>query len=313
VDACRGLSGARFVSLPSQPDTFLLLVDPIVHVDVLRCRPHLDGWCSNCSRWTRIHGSVAWFEDEDDLPFGFSRSDLEYFGHSPMILVDPGTAKRLNSARLRGVSCWPVREPPDEPMDPFYGRMNQLNSAANGKGFHVVNDQGERGWEYAQHVRAPGADPDLIPAATGKLHAAFMAITNGATLFDRVGEDGSPTRRGMRIFNVEEIARHTAFLHGTLRTNAERHPEEFEELARVSPIDLLAWYESLVAVAATNGSADLFVIDPSVMDINDEPEVIVLDHGYFYGGPINDGAVVGRWNNFAEFFDAVICNANDFT
>jgi hypothetical protein len=319
VDAVDGMPGVRFLPLPADVDLYRMVVDQVMLVDELRCHPRSCEWCATCGRWTQVHGKIEWFVDEDSMPLGFSRSSTEYASAAAFPtatsyteLMHPTSAATLRAARLRGVHFSAVRKSDEEWVDPLTAHMRQLYRTSTRAWVWGPDVDGERVGAYAQHTESAPASDAAVSSMPSALHAVFLRITDGATMFD-AADPADPTRRsGLRIFSTAEIEEQRTFLRSTLRAAAQRYPEEFEELQEGASIDLLEWYDGLVPVAVAVGGSDLIVADPSVRDVNDEPEIVMLDHELFYGSPIDDAAVAHRWAHFAEFFDDVRRNHERF-
>lgn len=315
VEAAAGLPGARYVPLPADPGSFLMLIDQQLIPDPAIHRARFDEWCPACEQWTRVHVTAKWFLDEDELPLGFSQDIVAYgegLGFPRQLshprFVHPGSVATLKQTRLRGVSLSPVRKPDDKPKDPIAGVMFTLQRRATGTWIRRA-DATEGDWgNYATHVFAAGASPQAVAELPSALHRAYLEITDGAILFDRVDDDDPTTRRGMQIFSTAEIEQNSRFLQESIGTAVANNPDEYHDLNAESDIDLLTWYQRMTPVAAIVGSADLIVADPTELDINEEPAIVMLDHEMFYSNPINDAAVIHRWTNFAEFFEDVIKN-----
>jgi hypothetical protein len=315
VDAAAGLPGARYLPLPADPGSFLMMIDQQLIPDPAIHRAHFDAWCPACERWTNVHGTTNWFLDEDELPLGFSQDIVGYgggFGIPSQLshprFVHPASVATLKATRLRGVSFFPARKPGDQPIDPFAGVMFVLQGRATTAWVRRADAaEGDFG-SYATHSFAAGASPRAVAHLPGALHRTYLEITDGAILFDRVDDDDPTVKRGMQIFSTAEIERTSRFLQETFRTAVANNPDEYHDLNAESDIDLLTWYRRMTPVAAIVGSADLIVADPTDLDINDEPAIIMLDHELFYGSAINDAAVIHRWTNFAEFFGDVVMN-----
>ncbi len=315
VGAATGLPGARYVPLPAEPGSFLMIIDQQLVPDPAAHRARFEAWCPTCERWTQVHGTTPWFLDEDNLPVGFSQDIVAYGGafglpsrmHHPLML-HPASVPALKTARLRGVSFAPLRKPGDKPEDPFVGVMRRLHGRAKVSWIRKADAAADDFGDYATHTITAGAAPHAVAHLPSALHRAYLEITDGAILFDRADDNDPTRRRGMQIFGTSEIERTSQFLQDTFRTACANYPDEFGDLCAESDIDLLDWYQGMTPVAAIVGSADLIVADQTELDINDEPAIIMLDHELFYSSPINDLAVLSRWTNFADFFEDVILN-----
>jgi hypothetical protein len=315
VDAATGLPGARYLPLPAEPGSFLMIINQQLVPDPGAHRAHFDAWCTVCERWTQVHGTTRWFLGEDNLPLGFSQDIVAYGGAfglpsrlSHPLFVHPASVAVLKAARLRGASFAPLRKPGDQPGDPFVGVMRRLHGCAKAAWIRKVDAAADDFGSYATHTFAAGAAPHAVAHLPSALHRAYLEITDGAILFDRADHDDPTRRRGMQIFSVSEIDRTSHFLQDTFRSACADHPDEFDDLCAESDIDLQDWYQGMTPVAVIVGSANLIVADQTELDINEEPAIIMLDHELFYSSPINDLAVVNRWTNFAEFFEDVVEN-----
>ncbi len=115
--AVAGVDGARFVSLPSTTDAFLLVVERTVAIDQEARNVRQLDKCSRCGRFTQIAGATPVFLpagvalepgfSATDLHFGSARSNFPHspgrkMAQSPIVLVDPATAERMALAELRG-------------------------------------------------------------------------------------------------------------------------------------------------------------------------------------------------------------------
>jgi hypothetical protein len=319
VDAVEGMPGARFIPLPADPTLYRMVIDQLMLVDEFRCHPRSCEWCATCGRWTQVHGTIEWFVGEDSMPLGFSRGSTEYAGAAAFAtatssteLVHPESAAVIRKAHLRGVHFSPVRKASEEWVDPLTEHMRQLYRISTRVWVWGPEVDGERVGGYAQHTVSAPASPETVAWLPSSLHATFLCIADGITMFDAADPADPSLRSGLRIFSTTEIEKQRAFLRSTLRAAAQRYPDEFNELQEGASVDLLEWYDGLVPVAVAVGGSDLIVADPSVRDVNDEPEIVMLDHELFYGSPIDDAAVVHRWAHFAEFLDDVRRNHERF-
>ena len=96
-------SGVEFVSLPADPDYFVLRASRAVRYDAGR----KEQYCSDCAAYFSVVMPIPAFSAGADGPLaaGFYRSDLVFgSGHEqcPVLLVGPSTADMLGKQKFRG-------------------------------------------------------------------------------------------------------------------------------------------------------------------------------------------------------------------
>jgi hypothetical protein len=104
---------ARFISLPSAPGFYSLVIEAVVPFDVERRNTVFEKPCATCGRFYAVAGATPVFlKLEDPVPDELFRTDVE-FGtgneQCPIPVLGQGLAERLRSANLAGVELLPAR------------------------------------------------------------------------------------------------------------------------------------------------------------------------------------------------------------
>ena len=127
---------------------------------------------------------------------------------------------------------------------------------------------------------------------------------DGLYIFFASHPDSPCEQHGMTVFGSVELIEEKRHLDEIVSTAVLSDPELYAQLNAEASFDLQAWYDGWIPVAAPHQSADVIVLDTYRRD-GSEPEVIQLDHEYYFGSPVNEVAVINRWPDLASFLHAL--------
>lgn len=153
----------------------------------------------------------------------------------------------------------------------------------------------------ARHALVAPAAEGILKGVPSEEYRTFLSIANGARFFHTDDHEHQMTKNGLRILGTAGSPKARSRLLDTLRESMEQDSDDFGSMCAETGVDLAAWYEGFHPVAVPEASGDVIVLDTYSVVSGAEPEVLFLDHEYYYGGLIEPELVELRWKSFRAF------------